>query len=429
MICAGAPLSEWLAWLETLSPTEIDLGLERVQTVLGRLDLATPEHVLLIAGTNGKGSCAAMATALLRASGKRVGTYTSPHIERYNERIAIDNVACSDEAIIAAFEVVESARKEVALTYFEFGTLAATVVFAAAKLDVWVLEVGLGGRLDATNAIEPSGSLITNVSLDHCDWLGHDVESIAFEKAGVMRTGMPTIFGGPTLPKAIEQHGLAIGSQCFSAGRDFGVSILPNDAWHWRGFASKMFALAPPGLPGKFQVANAAAVLALLEATGLLSDIDSQLVNSVLPKISLAGRSQRLYVGGREWWIDVAHNPAAAQALATTLSEHEINGNTTAIVGVLDDKDVEGIIEPITAQVDAWVAIAPNNNRSLPAAGLARQIANLTGCACLVAASAAEAIEFSRRSSAESDRILVTGSFFTVGPILELLATVPRPKT
>lgn len=429
MISDGAPLSEWLAWLGTLSPSEIDLGLDRVQTVLGRLDLTPPEHVLLVAGTNGKGSCVAMATALLTASGRRVGTYTSPHILSYNERIAIDNIACNDRDIIAAFEVVESARQGVALTYFEFGTLAAVVAFAAQELDVWVLEVGLGGRLDATNAIEPSGSIITNVSLDHCDWLGHDIESIAFEKAGVMRAGKPTVFAATTLPNAIQKYSNDIGSLCLSAGRDFGVSILPNALWAWRGLSAQLSALSPPGLLGDFQIANAAAVLTLLEATGLLDTIDTDLVNSVLPDVSLPGRSQRLIVAGREWWIDVAHNPAAASALAATLAGNRTDGKTTAIIGVLDDKDVEGIIEPLSSEVDAWVAIAPQSIRALPADALARQVANLTGHACLIAASAKAALEFSLRYGAENDRILVTGSFFTVGPILELLATVPRPIT
>ncbi len=204
MLPSGAPLSDWLAWLETLSPTEINLGLERVLLILGRLELPRPAHVLLIAGTNGKGSSVAMADALLRASGKRTGAYTSPHIDRYNERIVVNGSAASDAEIIAAFEQVETARGDTELTYFEFGTLAAAIVFAAAKLDVWILEVGLGGRLDATNAIEPSASLITNISLDHCDWLGADFHG--YPKEARTRGFLPRLSAGLALSLLSLRH-------------------------------------------------------------------------------------------------------------------------------------------------------------------------------------------------------------------------------
>jgi len=430
VLATGASLSEWLAWLETLSPKEIDLGLERVSCVLDRLQLARPENVLLIAGTNGKGSSVAMAEALLLAAGRHVGAYTSPHISRYNERIVVNGVASSDAEIIVAFEKVEAARDGVELTYFEFGTLAATVVFAAAELDVWILEVGLGGRLDATNVFEPTSSLITNVALDHCDWLGHDVETIGAEKAGVMRSGNTTLFGGSPVPESVKRHAREIGATLLTANDDFGVEALGSDSWSWFGQSGKLGPLRAPGLVGDFQVINAAAVLALLDAAGLMDGIDAQCINDVLPKVSLPGRAQRLRAVGRNWLVDVAHNPAAAEELAATLASlasHESLGRTTAIVGLLDDKEVAGVIGPLAAQVDQWIAMPAQSPRALPANELARQISNLSGKACLVVDSARTAIEFARRNTSENDRILVTGSFFTVGPILDHLALVSRP--
>ena len=434
MLPSAAPLSDWLTWLESLSPTEINLGLARVQLVLERLDLPRPTHVLLVAGTNGKGSSVAMADALLRASGLRVGAYTSPHISCYNERIVVNGIAASDAEIITAFERIEAVRGDTELTYFEFGTLAAVVVFAAAELDVWLLEVGLGGRLDATNAISPSASLITNISLDHCDWLGDDVETIAAEKAGIMRRGVATVFGDTDVPEAIRRQADASGATLLLPGRDFDLQVAENHEWSWRGPSGERQGLRPPGLAGEVQLSNAAAVLALLDVAGLADAVDVELINRVLPALTLAGRSQHLLVAGRgceynEWLIDVAHNPAAAKVLAKTLGSRESTGATLAIVGLLNDKDVAGVISPLAKHVDTWVAMTAASDRAVAANELARQISNITGKACLVAESPEEAIEFARRSASENDRILATGSFFTVGPILDQLTAESRPKT
>jgi len=434
MLSSGAPLSEWLAWLETLSPTEINLGLERTEQVLERLELPRPPHVLLIAGTNGKGSSVAMTDALLRASALRTGAYTSPHISRFNERIVLDGVPASDADIIAAFERVEAARRDIELTYFEFGTLAAAVVFAAADLDVWILEVGLGGRLDATNAIDPTASLITNVSLDHCDWLGHDVESIAFEKAGVMRPGIPTVFGDKKVPASVVRQASKSDAILLQAGRDFDFDSQESGAWSWHGPSRAIENLHPPGLLGEFQKGNAAAVLMLLEAAGLSAAVDTDLINRVLPDVSLAGRLQRLTVDtegypANEWLLDVAHNPAAAEVLAMTLAAIRTDGETIAIVGLLDDKDVEGVVGPLLPQVNQWIAMTADSQRAITANELGGRIANLAGRACLVAESTAAAIELARRTASENDRILATGSFFTVSPILEQLASLSRTKS
>jgi dihydrofolate synthase/folylpolyglutamate synthase len=413
MLPAGSPLSAWLTWLETLHPDEIELGLERVQAVLERLDIERPEHVLIVAGTNGKGSSVAMASALLNAAGLRVGAYTSPHIVDYNERIVIfdgdGRRLATDEHIIAAFEKIESVREGVALTYFEYGTLAAAVVFSTAKLDAWILEVGMGGRLDATNAIEPTAALITNVALDHCEWLGDDIETIAVEKAGVMRPGTPVVYGGTDVPQAILDHADAIGARLLLRGRDFDTDGVPQ-----------------PGLAGDFQVGNAAAVLALLDAAGLPQATEHALVESVLPNVRLDGRGQRVSEDGVEWLLDVAHNPAAAGVLAATLAGDGHDGRTVAVVAMLDDKDVEASVGALDEHVDLWIATTARSGRAIEAGELARRIANSTSRPCLIAASIDEAMQSARREASGNDRILVTGSFYLVGPVLERLYSRPQ---
>ena len=412
MLPAGSPLSAWLARLETLSPNEIELGLERVNAVLERLDLKLPPHVITVGGTNGKGSTVAMTGALLRSAGYTVGTYTSPHIVDYNERIVVGTDPVSDEEIVAAFEAIESVRDDVPLTYFEYGTLAAFVVFSRADLDVWLLEVGMGGRLDAVNAIDPTAALITNVALDHCAWLGEDIESIAAEKAGIMRPGIPVVFGDPDVPDTIRRHADAVGARLLLRDRDYSLDGIPQ-----------------PGLSGAFQVGNAAAVIALLKAAGLEDAGGSDRVARVLPEVRLTGRGQRIEKEGVEWLVDVAHNPAAAVQLAAMLAAPPVAGNTVAIVGMLDDKDVEGVAAPLDPQVDRWIAVTADSPRSIEAGELARRIANVSDRPCLIAASLEDALEAARRDVSVGDRILVTGSFYIVGPVLQALGIYSRPES
>ncbi len=421
MLSSDSPLSDWLAWLETLSPTEIDLGLERVEQVLQVLDLPVAHDVLLIAGTNGKGSSVTMADALLRATGKQVGAYTSPHIHQYNERIVVNGEPADDATIIAAFQKVNAARGDIRLTYFEFGTLAAAVVFADADLDVWILEVGLGGRLDATNAIQPTASLITNVALDHCDWLGDTVEAIAAEKAGVMRRDCPVVFGGRNMPDTITVAAGSCGARLYRAGVDFAATEAINGQWDWRSAGREVAGLRKPGLQGAFQVDNAAAVLMLLDAADLFAGIDRALLNQVLPEVGLRGRLQEISAHNRRWVLDVAHNPAAAQVLAESLAKTSDDGRLIAVIGVLADKDFDGVLQPLLPLVHQWIAVTPDNPRALSNQELGRVIANLSGKSCLLADSMEEALEFARRQATENDKILVTGSFFTVGPALHYL--------
>jgi dihydrofolate synthase/folylpolyglutamate synthase len=425
MVPSGASLSDWLERLESFSPLEIDLGLERMQTMLTRLQPMRPAHVFLVAGTNGKGSSVAMCSALLRAAGQRVGAYTSPHLYHFRERIEIDARAASDQDIVAAFAQIESCRDDLALTYFEYTTLAAVLLFAAAELDVWILEIGLGGRLDASNAIEPTASLITTISLDHCEWLGDTVEQIATEKAGIMRADTTTVFADADMPAAIGHEATKLGAHLLRNGLDYSYSTDGDRRWSWRYGSRELTGLLRPGMRGEPQLSNAAGVLSLLASNGFGNVLGTSLVNRVLPELKLAGRLQRVRLNGRNWLFDVAHNAAAAEvlaaALADDLSSADCGRKSIAIVGVMQEKDVEGVLEPLLPHIDRWIAVAADNRRALATNLLARRVANASGRACLEANDIGQALEFARRISAENDRIVVTGSFLIVGPALKAL--------
>ena len=417
MTPAGSPLSDWLARLETFSPHEIELGLERVLEVLSRMEVADPDRVIHVAGTNGKGSSVVMLRSLLVSTGS-VGTYMSPHVLRYNERICIDEAPASDDEIVAAFERVESARGDVPLTYFEFGTLAAMAVFEARDVDTAILEVGMGGRLDAVNAIEPDAGLITNVSLDHCDWLGNDVESIGFEKAGIMRTGKPVVFADTRVPASVRSFAEEKGARLICADEDYRWTSPEAGHWDWTGQAREIRGLHVPALAGPVQVQNAAGVLAVVESLGLDELLQPDTVNEAFADLRLSGRMQEVRLE-HEWLFDVAHNPAAAAALADALRDR--GQSHVVIIGMLDDKDVEGVIGELDACASRWIATDVDNPRGISASELARRIANRSNRPCLVADSHAAAIGNAREFADDEGRILVTGSFYLVGPMLERL--------
>jgi dihydrofolate synthase/folylpolyglutamate synthase len=378
--------------------------------------------VIHVAGTNGKGSSVAMLEALFINSGERVGAYTSPHLSIYNERIRMNGAAVSDGEIISAFERVEAARQNVPLTYFEFGTLAALVTFEANKADTIILEVGMGGRLDAVNAIEPDAGIITNVSLDHCDWLGEDIESIAAEKADIMRSDKPFIFGALDAPNAILAAAEKIGADLSRGGKDFDYAAEADSSgtWAWSGRRSKLSSLGMPALAGKVQLQNASAVLALIEAIGLDELLDRQLINKAFGQLELAGRCQ-LFQTDKRWLLDVAHNAAAANALSDFLADISPGGRIIAINGMLRDKDLGGIVSPLLEFVDAWVAVRAESARALAAKEIAAGIANLCDKPCLVADSLADAMQYACAQATAKDLILVTGSFYVVGPALKWL--------
>ncbi len=419
MSLAALSLPDWLARLETFSPREIDLGLDRVNQVLDRLALQRPKRVFHVAGTNGKGSCVAMLEALLLHDGACVGSYTSPHMMRYNERIRVNGREASDEQIVAAFERIEALRSNVPLTYFEYGTLAALVVFADANIDSAILEVGMGGRLDAVNAVEPDAGIITNISLDHCDWLGEDIETIAVEKAGIMRRGKPIIFASKNMPRTIGERAKAVRADLLAAGHDYDWS-LQREGWTWRGSQQRLENLTRPAMPGEHQLENAAAVLAMLEAAGRSDLLRAETIDEAFSGLMLAGRMQRID-GPHRYLLDVAHNAAAATALANTLGAQEHRGQTVAIIGVLDDKDVAGIVSPLVAHVDHWIAVTADSPRAIESGELSRQVANLSNRACLAAESLNQALEHAQSLASTDDQILVTGSFYLVGPILSEL--------
>jgi len=414
-------LDDWLPWLETLSPREIDLGLDRVDIVLEKLNLPRAERVISVAGTNGKGSSVAMLEALLANAGYKTACYTSPHVLRYNERIRIDGLAASDDEIIAAFERVQAARGDVPLTYFEFGTLAALVAFADAGADTLILEVGMGGRLDAVNAVEPDACLITNVALDHMAWLGSDIESIAREKAGIMRRNKPAVFGGSSVPHAIVEHAASVGANLRIAGQEFGYQ--KNQAagsWSWYGREHRLSDLRPPALTAEVQYQNAAAVLATIEAMGLEELLTAGHVNDALGKLALVGRFQVIQ-SRRTWVLDVAHNPAAAAVLAESLAGLSHKGRITVVVGMLADKDVPAVVGALSDLVDAWIAVPVEGPRAEPAPVLAQKIANRTGKPCRIENAIPEALESADRRASTDELIVVTGSFHVVGPALEWL--------
>jgi dihydrofolate synthase/folylpolyglutamate synthase len=418
---AFSTLDEWLPWLETLSPREIVLGLERVEAMLEKLGISRPDLVVTIAGTNGKGSSVAMLAAILAKDGMRIGCYTSPHISRYNERIRIDGHSAPDEAIIAAFERIESSRGDIPLTFFEFGTLAALLVFEAAKLDAWILEVGMGGRLDAVNALTPDVSLITNIGLDHCAWLGDDRESIAAEKAGIMREGVTTVFGSADMPKAISACALRTGAVLLAAGRDFSFTVGSEGRWSWQGQGATLENLQRPSLAGDVQLQNAAAVLALIEALGKAHLLTQASIDDALTGLELAGRFQVIDVAPR-WILDVAHNPDAGKVLASQLRAHAGPGKLTAVVGMLADKDVEAFISPLAPLVDDWIAVSIAGSRGGAATPLAQKIANCSSKPCLIVDDMQQAFDIARERSMEDDTVLVTGSFYIVGPALDWLS-------
>jgi len=431
-------LDEWLDWQSGLSAAEIELGLERVARVFSAMGLARPPLVITVGGTNGKGSAVALLEHLAREAGLAPGVYTSPHLLRYNERIRIDGQEADDEAIMAAFRRVEAARGEVPLTYFEYGTLAALAAFEAAGTDCVLLEVGLGGRLDATNVMDADGVIITSVSLDHEEWLGNDVESIGREKAGIMRQGRPAVFGGREPPASVEEHAAAVGADLRLPGRDFravtgagesgegGKSGTCRDGWDWEGRRVTLANLPRPRFGGPEQVENAAAVLALLEALGLDEWLRPEAVARAIALPGPPGRQQRLRAGA-DWWLDVAHNGAAARALAGRLAAEPADGTTFALVGLLDDKDPVEFAAALADVVDEWLAVPPDSPRAMPAAALAAVVANTTGRPCRIEPSLASAVARAQVLAGPDDRVLAAGSFHVVGPVLEALRLYSPP--
>ena len=411
------PLAAWLSRLEAAHPSQIDLGLERVVSVARRLGLDRFDcPVLTVAGTNGKGSCVATAEQLLLASGKRTGVYTSPHLRRYNERVRLDGREVSDELLCAAFETVENARQGISLTYFEHGTLAALQLFREASPDWLVLEVGLGGRLDAVNIVPPSVAVVTSIGLDHQDWLGPDRESIGREKAGIFRTGVPAVIGDRDPPGSLGEVARAVGARWYAIGDTFDETTASNAAWNWRGCSADGSAIVHEGLPApRLLGSNMACALQALALAGALPD--REVLASVLSCIAIEGRMQVLHHRGVECILDVAHNPDGVRGLISRLRAKPVPGRTVVVMGAMRDKDCEGMIALLRELAPECFFATLAGERAETALHLASLLGTADAARCH--GSIAEALGAAFDIVTPADRLLVCGSFHAVGPALD----------
>lgn len=412
-------LQDWLDWQQGLHPSAIDLGLERVRAALSALAPARPRQVLTVGGTNGKGSVTAMLDAMLRAAGYDVGCFTSPHLRRYNERIRIGGREVDDELLMEAFDRIDRARGDARLTFFEWNTLAALLVFERAGVDVAVLEVGLGGRLDAVNAVDADVAAVVSVGLDHMDWLGPTVEHIGREKAGIFRPGHVAVYGSRRAPDSIGETATRIGARLRRLGADFDFVERP-DGWDYVSTRARRPDLPLPGIPGAAQLGNAATALAILEAAEPAVLVPDDAVRAGLHRVRLAGRFQ-VVEGEPQWVLDVAHNPDAARVLKEGLSARPVAGRTRAVCGILGDKDVVGIGTALAGAVDDWCAVRLDGPRALPEAELAGRLEAAVGRPVGQAPSVAAGCTTTLARSEAGDRILVFGSFLTVGAALDWL--------
>lgn len=419
---ASDSLAEWLGYLEQLHPKTIDLGLDRVTEVKQRLNLKFPFPLITVAGTNGKGSTCAMLEAILLAAGYRVGLYTSPHLLRYNERVRINGAEVTDDSLCAAFAAVERARGKVSLTYFEFGTLAAAWLFARAGLDGAILEVGLGGRLDAVNAFDPECAVLTSVDFDHMDYLGDSREAIGHEKAGIFRAGKPAVCGEFDVPYSVLAHAEKIGADLRRIGPDFGYDAVEPSQWRFTSRDGLRLTLPHPALRGAYQLGNASTCLAALEQIKARLPVTPDDMRRGLLAATVPGRFQVL-PGRPQRIFDVAHNPHAVRALAENLRAMPPGGRNIAVFSMLHDKDIAGVVREIRDQVDLWLVAGIDQSRGARADELQRVLAN-QGLAPRVEAfpTVANAFRHACDKAAVDDKIIVFGSFYTVAEAMTAAA-------
>ncbi|MEL1265076.1 folylpolyglutamate synthase/dihydrofolate synthase family protein [Pseudoxanthomonas putridarboris] len=464
-ISPGAGLHRWLSYIEQQHPKSIDMGLERVRDVAVRMGLGKPAtQVITVGGTNGKGSTVAFIEAIARAAGWKVGTYTSPHLLRYNERVRIDGAEADDAALVEAFEAVEAARSSpspagrgvgergersqrvpdrdatpsppdpplegegsgIPLTYFEFGTLAALWLFEHANLDLAVLEVGLGGRLDAVNLVDADVTVITTVDIDHTDWLGEDREAIGFEKAGIARPWKPLVLGEVDSPSSVLRHAYAIGANALRLGSDFFHESIDAQRWRWREVGTEL-ELPQPALSAPAQRANAATAIAALRALPE-GEIPVAAFARGIAHASLPGRLQRLVHDGVDVVVDVGHNPQAARELAAWLESQSTGGTTRAVFAALADKDVVGVVNAFAAQSLQWHLAgleAEAGARAQSANQLAQRLTETAAADGMSHATVREALTAALSASRPGDRVLVFGSFHTVAEALVALHSGP----
>lgn len=410
-------LDQWLEWQTGLNPKDIELGLERVSRVWEALGAPSLNaQVVTIAGTNGKGSCVALLEAVMRSAGYRVGCYTSPHIERYNERIRIDGLNASDEAICEAFERIEAARADTPLTYFEFGTLAGLLLFSQSDLDLVILEVGLGGRLDAVNMIDADVALVTGIALDHTDWLGDSIEQIAAEKAGVFRTGKAAIYAAPDMPKAIAQAAQERGAHLSVLGEDYHYEKQPS-GWHWQNGNTRRFSLPQPALRGSVQLQNAAAVLQVIDCLAESLPVNQAAIRDGLLAARIEGRFE-VHQRSCRWVLDVAHNPQAVKVLAKQLGDVFTAGSVHAVVGMLRDKAIADACAEIDHRIDEWHVIdLSSEHRGASAVEVAGLLDSISGEPVNSYLDIKECLDDLDRVTTDQDLVVVFGSFVTVAAV------------
>ena len=419
-------LSEWLNWQEGLHPSTIELGLDRVSQVFKRLHSDSPPcPVITVAGTNGKGSSVAMLESIYQNAGFQTAAYTSPHLIRYNERIHLNGKEVSDEQICEAFERIEQARlaneNEISLTYFEFGTLAALDIFYRAKPDVMILEVGLGGRLDAVNILDADVALITSIGVDHTAWLGHDRETIAREKAGIMRKNRPAVFSSPDIPASIVESAKEVGAALFQRGKDFDWKNGAGYAsWDWKSARQQRTALPHPNLRGTHQLDNAAGVLMVIECLADKLSVNQKAIKSALVSVSVPGRFQ--YIPGDPMHIlDVAHNEDSMKRLADLLNGQVCGGNNVAVLGMLNDKAHAQALVVMLPEITKWYIADLDVPRGASAAQLAEVLHQLdkdVNVSCY--SDVKQAIAAADAAAEPGDRVIIFGSFYTVEFAMQL---------
>ncbi|BCY02690.1 bifunctional tetrahydrofolate synthase/dihydrofolate synthase [Stutzerimonas stutzeri] len=416
-------LADWLAYLEQLHPTAIDMGLDRVRAVAARMGMTRPAPlVVTVTGTNGKGSTCAFIASLLNAQGLKIGSYSSPHLLRYNERVLLSGREASDAELCEAFAVVEAARGEISLTYFEMGTLAAFWLFERAGLDAVVLEVGLGGRLDAVNIVDADLAVITNIGLDHAYWLGNSRESVAYEKAGILREGKPALCGDLDPPQPLLDHANSLSAPLLLRGRDFDLAMGAGD-WHWRGVDAAGAPLELHGLPLlTLPMENAALALQAYAMLGLPWD-PARLARALL-QTRVVGRldSRQVVWNGRRiaLLLDVGHNPHAAAFLAQRLEQRPVAGTRLAVFGLLADKDLSGVLDALVPSISDWAVAPLPTPRTQSATQLAQALLE-RGASVSEYATIEQALDAQCARAESVDEILVFGSFYCVAAALEWL--------
>jgi dihydrofolate synthase/folylpolyglutamate synthase len=414
-------LADWLAYIERQHVRPVALGLERMVKLKSALGLKQTVPLVTVGGTNGKGSVCAMLERILLCAGYRVGLYTSPHLLRYNERVRIDGTAAQDAELCAAFARVETVRGDTPLTYFEFGTLAAWLVFQEHPLEAVILEVGLGGRLDAVNVFDADCAVVTSIDIDHTEFLGDTREKIGGEKAGILRPGKPAIIADPAPPRSLLDYAQAIGTRVFRNGHEFGFSGGDRTQWHYHGLKGRRTVLAYPGLRGGNQLLNAAAALAALESLDDRLPVTMNAMRRGLLEVEMAGRFQVL-PGRPAVVLDVAHNPQAAGVLAENLSDMGFYAQTWAVFGMLRDKDIDGVVEHLKDRVDHWLLATLEGARGAPAEHLLRALRRVgIGSDAELFDTPAQAFHRARDRADGNDRIVVFGSFLTVADVMRSL--------